>query len=116
MSLLGAEIVAKGSTAVSRRDDANGRKVAPVSLRIARQQGKPGDRRVSPDVEIRQRRTPRASSPPIFQESMAGEECRRPWQIDSLVVGPRECVIEFLDALPKTGVGKINKLALKARG
>jgi long-chain acyl-CoA synthetase len=24
--------------------------------------------------------------------------------------------IEFLDALPKTGVGKINKLALKARG
>jgi acyl-coenzyme A synthetase/AMP-(fatty) acid ligase len=24
--------------------------------------------------------------------------------------------IEFIDALPKTGVGKINKLALKARG
>lgn len=82
-----------------RSDDFESRKISAIAGRIAGEQDEPRDRRVGADVEVRQRGSAPAASPPVSDEALTGEEGRLPRQRKTQEVLRGEGVLEILDAL-----------------
>jgi len=91
--------------------------VGTIAACIARQQAISGDRRVSTDEEVWQRRSPRPAMPPVNEKSLPGEKCGLVWDCLPPHEGRQQRLVEIFDPrIPNGDFGKDDRVNHQTEG